>query len=862
VTGPTAVEGSAVGALASWANGLDGWVRVIASRVLARRTALDDDTIEVGYQEMLAEKGLSSEAPKSAPAIEITEAPPDDAPPLRLIRIGETSHVNRLVDGQEISFNNRITVVYGENASGKTGYARVLKQVAGARSAGRVLPDVYTSSPGTPTATIEYSLGSNMEAVAWLDGSPAVPDLGRVCVFDAPAAPLHVDDDLTYLYTPADIALFEYAHAALSKVRDLLTAERARRAPKGNPFLSRFRRGTPQFALVESLRASTDLAELQRLAEIIEGEDARVAGLGDRVRNLESVGQQVQLAGARASQTMFASAAAIADRLLGFDAEKYANALDDVAARLKRVQDVSEALFSGDDLPGLFTPEWTAFITAAHEYGVTHLQPAFPDGTADCPYCRQALGDVSRELLQRYKTYLVDDSQAALRTAAQSLTELVAPVADMTLPDESVPNGDGGDGDDGVADAISRVRALGLRQQGRLSDRQPWDLDVDIEQLREDRRMLVERHDAAARAVRDLSTEASERDKQLSEARANLLELEDRRTLRSLLDSIVEHVEAAKWVDLADTVLRTFQGLLRSLTDAMKDATRGILNTTFESAFQRECQLLSCPSVRLEFPGRQAATLRHKSVGDNYRLGEVLSEGEQKVIALADFLAEVSLQPSSAPIILDDPITSLDARRVDEVAERIVNLSAEQQVIVFTHHLYFATKLIAAFEQSSSRSHCSFYEVLAEDGKVGLVARGSHPRMDTVKAIAGRVNKALQDARAASGAVRSDLIATAYGHMRAWIEAFIEDELLQGSVKRHRANISIDALSRVNGQAVDESVRILQPIFDRACERMWPHAHTADQLQARPTIEEVDADWQALKAVADAVKDGTFPITP
>jgi hypothetical protein len=98
--------------------------------------------------------------------------------------------------------------------------------------------------------------------------------------------------------------------------------------------------------------------------------------------------------------------------------------------------------------------------------------------------------------------------------------------------------------------------------------------------------------------------------------------------------------------------------------------------------------------------------------------------------------------------------------------------------------------------------------------------------------------------------------------MRAWIEAFIEDELLQGSVKRHRANISIDALSRVNGQAVDESVRILQPIFDRACERMWPHAHTADQLQARPTIEEVDADWQALKAVADAVKDGTFPITP
>ena len=265
--------------------------------------------------------------------------------------------------------------------------------------------------------------------------------------------------------------------------------------------------------------------------------------------------------------------------------------------------------------------------------------------------------------------------------------------------------------------------------------------------------------------------------------------------------------------------------------------------------------------MRLEFPGRQAATLRHKSVGANHRLGEVLSEGEQKVIALADFLAEVSMRPSSAPIILDDPITSLDARRADEVAERIVNLSIDHQVIVFTHHLYFATKLLNAFEPSSRRSECSFYEVLAEDDKVGLVLGGSHPRTDTVKAFAARINKVLQDAKAASGTARSDLITTAYGHMRGWIEAFIEDQLLQGSVKRHRATSPSTRLSRVNGTAVDESVRILQPIFDRACERMWPHAHTADQLQARPTIDEAEHDWNVLKAVAEAVKDGTFPIT-
>ena len=397
VTEPTAQEGSAVGALARWANGQDGWVRMVTSTVLTRRTSLDHATVETAFNQLLAEKGLTDSAPSSISTIEITEAPSDDAPTLRLVRIAEVSNVNRLVYGQEIEFNERVTIVYGENAFGKTGYARVLKQVAGARSAGRVLPDVYTSTPGTPTARIDYTLGSDTESHPWRDGTSPVPALGRVCVFDAPAAPLHVDDDLQYLYTPADIVLFEYVHGALSGVRDLLTAERGRRAPKGNPFLSRFRRGTPQFALVESLRASTDIAQLRKLAEDIHDEESWLTTLRDRVRNLESTDQQVQLAGARATESQCASATDVADRLLEFDDQKYQDAMAGVATAEKRVSDVSDALFAGDSLPGLFSSEWTAFVTAAHQYGVAHVGSSFPDDTDECPYCHQALHDSSRE---------------------------------------------------------------------------------------------------------------------------------------------------------------------------------------------------------------------------------------------------------------------------------------------------------------------------------------------------------------------------------------------------------------------------------------------------------------------------------
>src|SRR5206468_1440417 len=98
----------------------------------------------------------------------------------------------------------------------------------------------------------------------------------------------------------------------------------------------------------------------------------------------------------------------------------------------------------------------------------------------------------------------------------------------------------------------------------------------------------------------------------------------------------------------------------------------------------RECQVLRAPAVTLNFPGRQGQVARRKMVAQ-YKPNQILSEGEQKALALADFLAEVTAVPSSAPVVFDDPITSMDYRRIHEVCERIVTLSADHQVMVFTH---------------------------------------------------------------------------------------------------------------------------------------------------------------------------------
>ena len=68
-----------------------------------------------------------------------------------------------------------------------------------------------------------------------------------------------------------------------------------------------------------------------------------------------------------------------------------------------------------------------------------------------------------------------------------------------------------------------------------------------------------------------------------------------------------------------------------------------------------------------------------QKLNTSYSLAEILSEGEQKAIALAEFLTELQLDNSKSPVIFDDPVNSLDHNIIDDVSRRLIKLSRERQ---------------------------------------------------------------------------------------------------------------------------------------------------------------------------------------
>ncbi|SEB76184.1 hypothetical protein SAMN05443244_1768 [Terriglobus roseus] len=125
-----------------------------------------------------------------------------------LTSISEVQNANRLAGGQSLVFaNSGITLIYGYNGSGKTGYARIIKQVCRTRDEQRgVLANVFVDATFPPaSASISYKTDEEEFSTVWIDGLEAPKALNRISVFDSSTAPLYADKQNRIEFLPAGL---------------------------------------------------------------------------------------------------------------------------------------------------------------------------------------------------------------------------------------------------------------------------------------------------------------------------------------------------------------------------------------------------------------------------------------------------------------------------------------------------------------------------------------------------------------------------------------------------------------------------------------------------------------------------------
>jgi len=842
---PAAVGATACSILVRWANEQDHWARRIVSEVLASRQELPEATIDEVYRAYRIEKGLDAGAAQTVPPLSAVAEIAEAIEPLNLTLLDQVSGVNALAPNQSITFNPKLTILFGENASGKTGYVRVLKSVANVRTAEPILGNVRDAANVTKSARLRYKVGASTEDTHTWAGETGVSPFTRMNVFDTRAVTIHVDDDLNYSYTPRDLSLFRHVAAAIDGVKGKLERDRDAQTRTGNPFVGRFDRAVSFYSKIETLGPTTVIGELHGLAVVSDGEVEGRDALRERVNLLRSQSIQSNLQVARTQAALARTIDATAAAVLAFNVDAYASEV----ASLRDAETAHRALtgeaFGGSTIPGVLGPAWRELIDAAQRYATETEHDGYPHAGDVCVYCRQNLEPAAIELLTKYRDFTTATTRRAVDAAGER----------VRARQQSAPRGSVADCERALAQDAAIVdanRALGDAARALVSTAKEALAAIDSGEVVD----MTGTAEAAARAkdiattlitnadaaTADLSAKAEERKRLLDDESARLHDLDARLLLRQLLPDIEKHLADAKAVSLAGTLATRFPLLQRGLTEKTKEASVGLVNADFEKRFREESVALKAPNVTLDFPGRKSEPTRRKRVVTQHKLSEILSEGEQKVIALADFLAEATLRRTVAPIIFDDPVNSLDYKRSDHVAQRIVELAAEQQVVVFTHNIMLT---VALLEIAKVRGIAvTYYEVSADDGKVGLISEATSPRTDSTASIEKKIKAAIESAAKETGELREMWIERAYSLLRGWCEVFVEVDLLKGVARRFEPNIRLHSLPSIKTDRLDAAIKVVDEIFTKACRITDAHSQPAETLNVRPTLDDLRADYQ------------------
>lgn len=189
------------GMLREWANASDEWVRHIVRHVLDGGGPLGDEEELTSYELFRQEKAFDDRVLPSEEPLATMESQEEAVEPLTLTSLSAVTGVNALVEGSVIEPHEGLTILFGENGTGKTGYSRIFKGLAASRTADVILGNITSPTPQEQSALVSYMLGGQSKTYQWA-GKQGVAPFTRMSIFDSPSVSFHVDDDLEYVYTP------------------------------------------------------------------------------------------------------------------------------------------------------------------------------------------------------------------------------------------------------------------------------------------------------------------------------------------------------------------------------------------------------------------------------------------------------------------------------------------------------------------------------------------------------------------------------------------------------------------------------------------------------------------------------------
>jgi energy-coupling factor transporter ATP-binding protein EcfA2 len=783
-----------------WSASRPPWQRDALRRIVSKSALADADISEL-VTLCKKDNGRLGVALEAVP-LDKAHLPsgPEGLSSVTLASIKDVIGVNQLATAQELAFApDGVTIVYGDNGAGKSGYTRILKRVCKARHTGDIAANAFDNNAPPPSALLSYVTdGVPQQPLKWRNEDTPHPVLSAVNVFDRDSGIVHVREKNEVAFRPFGLDVPDELAAACQRVKDVLTKEQGDLERSRDAIFSKpsWKSTTAVGRILSALTAATPLGPLAKLAEVSEQEKHRYRQL------VEDLAKDPMKAAAE--HRLFADELRQLATQLDQVASRFSdqemtnlNALaDDARGKRQAALVAADNAFSNADLAGVGGAAWQALWSAARQYSEETAYPGrpfpLPSEDALCVLCHQQLSVTARLRLKGFDEFVRADTERQARAAEAAFTpardrfiaqtvrvrDYVALRKRIALTDTSL--------------ARSILRFLASTRLRRricllaLASKKPLllpalALNPSKEVLELERRF---------RAYADeLAKAAGEEGRKKLEAERD--ELADRISLEALYSKA--EAEVARLAALALIAKCLPSTATTQITKLGNEIADQVITPRIRDRFQHEIVSLASNRVRVEIvrSGGKFGSPQYQIrffANANVRVHTVLSEGEQTCVALAAFLTELATANHKSALVFDDPVSSLDHRWRKRVAQRLAEEAHQRQVIVFTHDLVFVHDLKDMAEATGTST--KLMTVARGPTGAGVITDGLPWRGTGIKDRIDKLQKEVREAQpfydAHDEAEYRNRVFKIYNGLRSTWERAIEDIAFNGVIIRHR----------------------------------------------------------------------------
>lgn len=789
-----------------FADGLPYWAKFLAEKILSGN-AISDNDIDTSYSYLLEHLQLIEETEKPEITIEYNaENSGNYKTDLLLTKLENVEGVNALTENQTIEFSSNLTIIYGANGSGKSGYVRLLKKVFYSKAPENILPNVHIDNGHkNVNAKFTFKSGNTEIPLGFSDKDNA--EFEQFAVFDGNSVLKHLENKNEFEFRPAGLSFFADYTNAIIRVEQKLNAEIAiKQSP--NDFSVWFDSNSKIKTLVENLNAETKIDDLKKHTPFSDEDKTQKEAIQKQYDDLllASKGKEEKIKNLEKIKSLLTQNKQEIEKLNQYFTTdviaKVKTAITDCVSKEATAKSEGIENFKTDKIQGVGTTEWKAFIVSAEKFAKKQKveNAEYPENGDSCLLCQQPLTNEAQKLILNYWSFIKSVAEQNAKQAQEKLDKAKENYEnlnfDLFLQDntltvwltEKYPN-------------ELEVLKLKLAEQKTLAENIVSDIQSKTVKERAELQVSVEQHTTIEKAIDDSIKllKEDEQSKELEKLLNSKTLLEHKEKFNTHFSKFETFVNNQIWLKKADD--GNFRKIKKDITDTEKALSNKFFNQKYIDAFNEECQKLN---------GNFGIDINHTgSAGKSYRQlklkgknpNAVLSEGEQKVIALADFFAETNITSINKGIVFDDPVTSLDHKRKETIAKRLVEISNSKQVIIFTHDIAFV-KYLEIYSKNkfgTDKNKVCVHTIVNRDKNcIGFIELISTPIKDSAYTTSHIPKQYLAKAKKESDRdFAQSLIRSGFSSLRSCYEAIVVTKIFAGAVQRYIEEVKVSKIKEI-----------------------------------------------------------------